>query len=44
MFPDQCPKCGRTRIVFLGYGDRWMCMVCNKSFTEEEYTSRKLEG
>jgi transposase-like protein len=37
MNPTQCPTCGSTHIVFLGYGNRWMCMVCNKSFTEEEY-------
>lgn len=31
-----CPRCGSRSIVFLGYGDRWICLACNKPFTEEE--------
>ena len=46
MIPNQCPECGSTRIVFLGYDDRWACLVCNRSFTEEdrEATLKSTKG
>jgi len=42
----KCPICGGTDIVFVGHSDRWICMQCNKPFTEKEYkaTLKSKEG
>ena len=46
MNPTQCPTCGSTHIVFLGYGNRWVCLDCNRPFTEEdrEATLKSTKG